>query len=296
MVNNIRQIDPLPTILSPFEEMIKDHFDWVKEKYERKKDELKLLKKHLVEIKYLEKFEWLQKYLDFLEVFHINELHRHIELMKEDLGDRSKKTPHKTTLGDYLHRMFLQRNQFGENLLGFKALPSNLPNMYKIYWVPGTHKDKIKDKIQSIVDSYKEPKTKKDKRQQQLDNTVQARITNFKANIIADKLIVEEKKQLSEKQELERQKQMELEKQQREIENKEKNERKKAALIKRVDKETVKKSKKTKNGSRILTEEELKANFKKNQKEIEIAREEQEYQAIKAKRAREKTVSGGSGK
>lgn len=163
--------------------MIGNYVDWVKEQYEQKKKEFNLAKKYLMEIKYLEKYKWLEKYMDHLEVFHINQLHRHIEKMKDDMGDYKEETPTRTTLSDHLQKMHLQRNQFGDNLLGFKVLPSNKPEPYKIYWIPGTHKDKIKDKIQSIVTSYKEPKHKKSKRlakEEEVLDSVQSRIDHFR--------------------------------------------------------------------------------------------------------------------
>lgn len=185
----IRQTDSLP--LSPFEQMISNYVDWVKKQYEEKKKEFKLAKKHLMEIKYLEKYKWLEKYMDHLEVFHINQLHRHIEREKDDMGDYKENAPTKTTLSDHLQKMHIQRNQFGVNLLGFKVLPSNKPEPYKIYWIPGIHKDKLKDKIQSIVTSYKEPKHKKDKKhtqEEEILTNVQTRIDHFKKSVLEDKV------------------------------------------------------------------------------------------------------------
>lgn len=127
--------------------------------------------------------------MNFLEVFHINELHRHIKLMKDDLGDRAEKLPTRTTLSDYLHRLHITKNIFGTNLLGFKVLPSNKPNPYKVFWLPGTEQSKIKEKCQSIVASYKEPKKKGKTSLERIDNTVQARLDQCEGNRRADKIL-----------------------------------------------------------------------------------------------------------
>jgi hypothetical protein len=288
-VKNIRQTDSPPS--SPFEQMIENHFEWVKKRYQQKKEDLRLARKLLVEIRYLEKFRWIHKYMDFLEVFHLNELHRLINLMKDDLGDYKEKTPHASTLSDYLQRLHLQRNQFGENLLGFKALPSNLPNMYHIYWIPGTTKTKIQDKIKTIIANYREPKSKKDKRQEQFDNTVQSRITSFRANVLANKLIANEKETQQKERELERQKQKEQERKQKELENEEKNKNREKALRKHAEKTQ---QKKTKNGLKGIDPEESQKKVKELNKERKIRQEEQEYQLLKKKLAQEKIVSEGS--
>ena len=276
--------------LSAFEESVFQYIERIKTNYNIAKEQYQIAREKFTLVKYFEKYLWLIQYINDIEIFHINELYDYVKDAKDISGDRSKKMPDRKTISRYLNLLFK------EELLRHRPVPSNYPNMYKFYWIPQINEEKRKNVLQSVFDSYKEPKPhKKEKQKQQLDNTVQARITNFKANVIADELIAAEKKQLAEKQELERQKQRDLERQQKEKEKAAENKAKVKALQEHAKKTQQKKSKKTKNGSRILTQEELKTNFKKNQKEIEIAREEQEYQVVKEKRSREKTVSEEGG-
>ena len=278
--------------LSAFEESILQHIERIKTEYNIAKKQYQILKEKLTLVKYFEKYLWLNQYIKDIEIFHINEIYDYIKEIKDISGDRSKKMPDRKTISRYLNLLFK------EKLLKHKPIPSNYPHMYKFYWIPQINEEKRKEVLQAVFESYKEPIIRKKKKktiEEQDQPHYQAQISQFNQTLRARKDKKEILKQEQEQEELERQKQMELEKQQKEFENKEKNERKKAALIKSIEKETAKKSKKTKNGSRILTEEELKASFKKNQKEIEIAREEKEYQALKEERAREKIVSEEGG-
>ena len=278
--------------LSAFEESILLHIERIKTNYNVAKEQYQIAQDKLTLVKYFEKYHWIARYIKDIEIFHINELYDYVKDAKDISGDRTKKMPDRKTISRYLNLLFK------EKLLKHKPIPSNFPNMYKFYWIPQINEEKRKEVLQAIFDSYKEPTRhkKKTKTIEEEDQPhYQAQISQFNQTLRARKDKKEILKQEQEQEELERQKQKELKKQQREIENKEKNERKKAALIKSTKKETVKKNKKTKNGSRILTEEELKANFKRNQKEIEITREEKEYQAVKEKITREKTVSEEGG-
>lgn len=273
--------------LSGFEESILQYIERAKTNYNIAKEQYQLAQEKLSLVNYFEKYHWLTQYIKDIEIFHINELYDYIKETKDLSGDRSKKLPDRKTISRYLFLLFK------EGLLGHKPVPSNYPNMYKFYWIPQINEVKRLGVLQAVFDSYKEPRPhKKEKRKQQYDNTVQARITTYKANKDADKIIAGEEKELVEKQELERQKQRELEKQQKEIENKETNERRKAALIKHSDKETVKK---TKDGSRTISPEESKKKVDQLNKERKLKQEKQEYQAIKEKLAREKAVSEEGG-
>ncbi|MCE7743870.1 MAG: hypothetical protein GPJ52_01920 [Candidatus Heimdallarchaeota archaeon] len=276
--------------LSAFEESVFQYIERIKTNYNIAKEQHQIAREKYTLVKYFEKYLWVIQYINDIEIFHINELYDYVKDAKDISGDRSKKMPDRKTISRYLNLLFK------EELLGHKPVPSNYPNMYKFYWIPQISEEKRKNVLQSIFDSYKEPKPhKKEKRKQQHDNTVQSRLVNYDANIEADDLIAEKEKQRLEKQKLERQKQRDLERQQKELEKAAENKAKVKTLQEHAKKTRQKKSKKTKNGSRILTEEELKANFKKNQKEIEIAQEEKEYQVVKEKRAREKTVSEEGG-
>jgi len=282
--------------LSAFEESILQYIERAKTEYNIAKKQYQILREKLTLVKYFEKYLWLNQYIKDVEIFHINEIYDYIKDVKDISGDRTKKMPDRKTVSRYLNLLFK------EKLLGHKPVPSNYPHMYKFYWIPQINEEKRKEVLQTVFESYKEPTTRKKKTktiEEQEQPHYQSQMSQFRGTQRARKDKKKILKQEQEQEELERQKQKELEKQQKEIENKEKNERKKAALIKRVDKETAKKSKKTKNGSKIISPDESKKKVeqlnKKRKQEQELKQEEQEYQAIKKKHTQEKTVSEEGG-
>ena len=126
--------------LSPFERSVQTFIDSAKTVYEEAKE-------NYITAKYLEKYQWINHYINSKQIFHLNEFFEYVSEMKDLCGDRDKKLPDKKTISRYLYTLF--KLQFLEH----KPVPSNYPNMYKIYWIPTIEPEHKKLILKSYFES-----------------------------------------------------------------------------------------------------------------------------------------------
>jgi len=170
------------TTLSPFEKSVQTFIDSSKTAFEEARENLETAR-------YLEKYQWIGRYIHSKKIFHLSDFYDYLVEKKEDHIDNAipyTKFPTKKTIGRFLFELAKLR------LLHYKAIPSNYLYNYDVYWVPYINPDYKKNAIEIYFQKYKEPKNKqkeKKSREEKIITNIQSRIDNYTSKTVAEKIL-----------------------------------------------------------------------------------------------------------